>query len=364
MARESPHDALLAIYRRQPLRPMPIGIYARYLPRGEAEREVRNAGLGVIDYYPAVSMLAPPWHLLPGYLSEVRNCTLEVRFSWQDGQFSEIRSFQTPVGTISEWLQKDPTYGSDWIKKFYIECEEDYKIMQYVVENVVFSSNHAQFKKKQQDLGADGLLLARLDRSPYQKLLIELAGPERFLADLAEDHPPLLELMEVMEFKLDEAFGLALESPAEAFWQPDNITADMTPPRMFSRYCIPFYERRCSKLRTAGKPYVVHMDGRLKPLKELIAAGGIDCIESFSLPEVGGDLSLAEALDAWPDRAVAANFPAPLCLGDDAEIAAFAGRILSTIADRSNPFMLQVSEDIPADSWKRVLPILLSFPGW
>jgi len=42
-------------------------------------------------------------------------------------------------------------------------------------------------------------VLGRLDRCPFQKLLIELAGPERFLLDLS-DAPELVNgLIEAMD---------------------------------------------------------------------------------------------------------------------------------------------------------------------
>ncbi len=363
MKRRSSHDLLLSIYQRKSTNRTPIASYARYLPRGAADRELRSAGVALIDYYPVVSMLAPPWHMLPGYLSEVKNCDLDIRFTWENGERLEVRTYKTPVGSISEHIQRDPGYGSEWIKKHYVEREEDYKILQYIVENVVFTGNFHAFEQRRRDLGEDGVVLARLDRSPYQKLLIELAGPDRFLIDLAEERPPLLELLSVMEHRLEDAFNLALESSAEAFWQPDNITADMTPPKYFGQYCKPLYDRRGAVLKSMGKPYVIHMDGRIKPLADLIASCCFDCVESFSLPEVGGDLPLQDAFARWPDKSVAANFPAPMGLREDAEIRAFSESVIAEVQANGRPFILQISEDVPEGSWRRILPILLDVTG-
>jgi hypothetical protein len=97
------------------------------------------------------------------------------------------------------------------------------------------------------------------------------------------------------------------------------------------------------------------MDGRTKPLKDLIAQSFIDGIESFTLPELGGGLSLAEARSVWPGKVIIPNFPASLCLLDDMAIRSFLARLLAE-AGKEEPFMLQVSEDIPTSEWKRVLP--------
>jgi len=67
-------------------------------------------------------------------------------------------------------------------------------------------------------LGEDGVVLSRLDRSPYQKLLIELAGPERFLIDLYTNPKPVEKLMQVIGLRQDDQLALALDSEAAFIW--------------------------------------------------------------------------------------------------------------------------------------------------
>ena len=362
MAKMTVHDRMLAVYRHEIPDQIPVSIYKRYLPYSYTERIVRNMGMGVSDYYPPVSLLAPPWHTHSGYISEVKGVDLQVRFSWENGKTVEIRTYETPVGTVSQRTTKDPHYGSDWISKYYIETPEDYKIMQYIVEHTVFRKQGKELQTKMEELGTDGVVLARLDRSPYQKLLMELAGPERFLVDLYTDPGPVIELIETMNRRMDEAFEMALETPVEVVWQPDNISVDMTPPDAFKRYCLPFYEKRGQRLQEAGIPYVIHMDGRLKALKSLIAQSTFDVVESFSLPLLGNDLPLTDAWAAWPDKVVLPNFPSPICLESDEEIEAFVSGLLAEVGS-DRPFMLQVSEDIPTSEWQRVLPVLCRSVG-
>lgn len=351
---------MLAVYHGRLPDRTPVSIYGRYLPRGSLERELRNAGLGVIEYYPVASLLAPPWHLLPGHLSEVRDADLDIRYTWEDGVAIETRTYRTPVGTVWQRSQRDPGYGSDWITKFYIERPEDYRVVRFLVENTVLRSNHEAFRARKDDLGEDGVLLGRLDRSPFQKLLIELAGPERLHADLHEAPGMVSELLDALERRQDEAFAMALDSDIDVLWQPDNISADMTPPNCFQKYCFPFYQKRARTCRQVGKPYLVHMDGRLKALSNLIARCPIDAVESFSLPEIGGDLTLPEARALWPDKLILPNFPASLCLKPESFIESFLRGICPTPTG-ATPFMLQISEDIPPGEWKRVLPVVCSF---
>jgi len=348
---------MMAVYRREVPDQLPISIYKRYLPSGETERLVRNLGLGIGDYFPPVTLLSPPWHTHSGYVSEVKGADLHVRFSWEYGQKVETRTYETPVGKVTQEITQDPSYGSDWVRKHYITGLNDYRVMQYIVENTIFRRNDEELRARTANLGGDGVVLGRVDRAPYQKLLMELAGPERFLEDLHTEPEPVTELLEAMTRRMNEAFDLALETNVEVIWQPDNISADMTPPDAFVKYCQPFYDRRGKQLKAAGIPYVVHMDGRLKPIKDAIASSAFDAVESFSLPQVGNDMTLEEAWQAWPDKVILPNFPSPLCLEPDQKIEAFLEELWHRVGP-DRPFMLQVSEDIPAAEWQRVLTVL------
>jgi len=349
-------ERILAVYRNQMPDKVPFGIYSRYQRSGEVERLARNSGLGILSFYPVVSLLAPPWHVHPGYISEIKNSTFNISNKWNAGKLIEVRSIETPVGTISQHIIKDPSYGSDWVDKPYINSEEDYKIMQYVVENTVFESQEKAIYQKMKDLGEDGVLLGRVDRSPYQKLLIELVSPEQFLMDIYINPAPIEELMQVIDSRLDEQFDMALNSKVDVIWQPDNVTSDTTPPDIFSKYHLPYYKKNGFKCKQAGKVYTVHIDGKAKALSEQIGNVPINVIESFSIPIMGGDMTIEEALAVWPDKVLCPNFPSSLSLEDENSIINHINDMKLSFGKR--PFMIQISEDIEIDKYDHVLKAL------
>ena len=120
----------------------------------------------------------------------------------------------------------------------------------------------------------------------------------------------------------------------------------MTPPVAYRQHCLPFYQRRTALAHQAGKPLLVHMDGRLRALAPLIRESGFDVVESFSLPDIGGDMSLAEAQGVWPETVVAPNIPANWAIRSEAEIVGSIGSLIDG-ARRGFPLMLQISEDFP-----------------
>jgi hypothetical protein len=99
------------------------------------------------------------------------------------------------------------------------------------------------------------------------------------------------------------------------------------------------------------------MDGRLGPLAGLIAASGIHAVESFTLPDMGGDLTLADARRLFPAAIPHPSVPSNWFTLDDAALAARAAALAAEL--RGSPSMLQVSEDIPPAELDRVLDAVL-----
>ncbi len=352
-------ERMLAVYQHQMPDKFPVGIYSRYLPRGAAERELRGKGLGIIDYYPLVSFIGPPWHNNPGFTSEIKNTNIRVEYSWGGTGIIERRTYETPVGSVWQEREASVGAGSEHTRKHYICDIEDYKIMAYIIENTVIKSNEAEIVRRIDAMGDDGVVLGRMDRSPYQKLLIELAGAEQFLVDLYMGEDAVTQLMEVMGVRMDESIDMAMNSRAKLVWQPDNVTSDMTPPNSFREYVLPYYKKLSQKTKATGKTLIAHMDGKIKALKDDIAGSGIDVIESFSLKMIGGDMELAEAREAFSGITILPNFPSNLSQNSEEEILDFLGGF-KVAAGEDEPYMLQVSEDLADDTWKQVLPLIVS----
>ena len=353
-------DKLLAVYKHQNSGSIPWAAYGGFLlPCGENERYLRNAGCGWIHWTPVCSWLPPGMGHMNGWIleSEVKNVDTSIRFVWRDGKRAIRRTYETPVGTIYEELEQEPGYHSNWVKKFMIEKHEHYEVVKYIVENTLFRECYGDFEEARDNLGTDGVELAVCDRSPFQKLLLEICGTEQLTFDLT-DRPDIVEdLLSAMARKQDEAFSIIADSPAEVVWMVDNVTGDITTPGVFDKYCMPFYNRQCDLLHSRDKILAVHFDGRLKPLKTLIDSTNIDVIESFSFREMGGDMTIEEADAAWPDKSIVANIPSFLCNRGEREIRIYLEDLLTRVSPRKN-FMLELSENFPPPELRRVLPIL------
>jgi len=290
-------EKILAVLQKKGQDKIPWAAYDLYLPRGKVERELRNSGCGLIEYYPVSSLLTPAMASegMWVYESEVKDVEMSIKTVWEDNERVLIRTYHSPLGSIFEKVKEDPGYHSMWVKKFSINSPPDYEIAKFIIENTIYRENYDSFLQAQENLGDDGVVMALMDRSPWQKMLFELVGAERLYIDFHDNRTLVEDLLSSIERKSDEAYRIAADSPAEVIWIPDNITGDLTEPKIFEKYCLPFYNKQGKLLHRKNKTIGVHMDGKLKCLKDLIKKADIDVIESFTLPEAGGDLSIEEA---------------------------------------------------------------------
>jgi hypothetical protein len=122
---------LATLYWNEPDQ-VPLTVYEMILKRGMRERLVRNLGVGLI-YRPA------PFQV------EYRNVEVTRKEYWEHGKRLIRYTLTTPVGAIWETLEPDVTcYDTNtWIKEYLIKQPEDYRVMEYVWQNMVFHDNSA-----------------------------------------------------------------------------------------------------------------------------------------------------------------------------------------------------------------------------
>jgi uroporphyrinogen-III decarboxylase len=313
------------------------------IPTGAAERELREMGLGIITR-------------LPAHRVEHREVQYGSTEYWEEGRHMLRRTICTPVGEVSQISQLDAAYGSAWIMEHFIKRPEDYGVMEYVYRDGVYHDNYAAIRAAQQALGGDGLVMIRVAKGPIQEILYQMAGMERFSIDYYERRECIDSLYDVMVQRYDELYALAAEAPVEILQSADNITSDVVGIERFERYCVPCYERHQKSIAGAGKHLAVHLDGRLRVLKEAIAAAPFEIVEAFT-PAPVGDMTVAQARAAWPDKALWLNFTSSMHLQPGETIAAHTRQLIEE-AGTKRGFAIGVTEDIPMQHCARSLRVI------
>ena len=287
---------------------LPFFHYWRHSQIGWAERECRNRGMGM------------NW-VRPSYTMKMHGVNVSETPAVISGQVVIRRTYSTPVGSIYLDEKREPGVGqwhaqrswrdvSPWQTKRLIREPEDYKVLKYIVENTEYIADYFPIEQAMDWLGEDGVVLDGLPHSPMQMLMIDWIGSEqgRFFFHHA-DYPGLVDdLYGAISKSREPLYEIAAKSPAPIVLCGDNIDGVLVNPMLFEKYFMPEYEKQAKVLHNHGKLMAVHMDGRLKVLRALIAQTPIDIVEAFHPPPMG-DLSVGEALSLWKDKVIWIGFP-------------------------------------------------------
>lgn len=307
-------------------------IHGALLRRGEQERNLRNSGLGIVEKGVSAFRCYSP------------HIGISEKIVWEGGVCRNHKTYQTPNGELRAQTVKTPG-GGTWTQEYPVKSRNDLAILEYIVRDAVYENTPAAVQSAQAALGQDGIVVCRLPRSPWQQLLVEWMGIENACLALADYPKDMDRCMNAMAKAGEQAIRFTAESSADIAWSAENITASITSPTLFAQYCAPYYRRAASILHKSGKLYGVHMDGQLAALKKLIADTELDFIEGFTPPPMG-DLDLAEALAAWPNKVIWTNFPGNVFCQTDRQVMDYTLDLLR-VGCASGRFMLTIAEDLP-----------------
>ena len=306
-----PRESILTLLRGVLPDKLPFVHCDRHFPRGEKEREARNRGMGLLCYRPC-------------HVESISN----VEIVTKSEPNTLIRTYHTPVGSVTEVLRHgigyglgfmaSARYGRDWKgvaprrKEFIVKSPEDYKVLKFIAENIRYTPYYYPVEDQMRRLGEDGIVVTTLPYDPLQRLLLEWVGWRRLYTDLAKDRETVEEIYEIVEKKYEEElFPIAADSPSEVIVYGGNIDSILVSPSLFEKYHLPSYAKCAEILHAKGKILDVHMDGRLKALAELIAKSKVDLVEAFT-PTPMGDLPINEALSLWKNKIIWINFPSTI----------------------------------------------------
>jgi len=281
---------------------------------------------------------------------ETPHCRFEHDDFEREGQRFRRTTLHTPAGSLFEERQFEPAYGSSSIRRHYVQEPRDYDVLVAYLRDGVVLDDYAGYAKVDAGLGADGLPLPAVERTPYQQLWVQWAGLGNLSVHLAECPDKVEAVIELLRQRTRRIFEIAARSPAPFIDFPDNITAPAIGPERFRRYCVPLYDELAAMLAERGAYAFVHMDGYLKPLWGDIGRCGIRGIDSLS-PPPDNDTSVAAARRMWPEMRLWVNFPSSCHLRGYKGARAVAQRILEEDGG-SGLLQIQISENVPKAAWR------------
>jgi hypothetical protein len=260
----------------------------------------------------------------------------------------KVTRVRTPFGElreVQEWLPDSFSIG--WTERF-VKDWRDLKALRYLYEHTHYEADYEPAARRYDLVGDNGLVLCYLPRSPFMQLVALDAGIEAVTYALSDAPAELEETLAAIGRKHDEASEIALSSPAECLMIPENLSSEVVGKRLYGAYVRPHDERWTRRIREAGKPSFLHIDGTLRGLIREASATGFKVLEAVT-PAPVGDIEV-EDLHRWvePETILWGGLPGVYFtdLVSDAAFDAFVRRVLEVM--RSAPrYVLGVADQVP-----------------
>ncbi|MFV0529070.1 MAG: uroporphyrinogen decarboxylase family protein [Lachnospiraceae bacterium] len=213
-----------------------------------------------------------------------------------------IRTCTTPVGTVQETFAGPMAWGDiSHRTSGFVKTLEDYKILQYVFENMQFTPNYDWYEERLALIGDYGILAPQATefRSSLEYLLE--TDLERTIFDLS-DHPEIVEeFLDALKEANYRACKVAAGCPATYYnvWEDSSTT--LLSPTWFEEYVLPEFNGFTEILQQNGKKLIHHACGKIKNLLPLMKQESVVAFESVT-PNPVGDVRIRDCFDAWDDK--------------------------------------------------------------
>ncbi|MCR4412529.1 MAG: hypothetical protein NUV77_08920 [Thermoguttaceae bacterium] len=241
-----------------------------------------------------------------GFIYRVELRGVEVRRR-QEG-LETLTEYVTPVGTVTTRLRGTEHLRRQGIQDaevgFMLKRREDYPVVEYLVEHTHYLPAYEEYEAYEREVGDDGYPMVNCGDCPMHHWMRALAGYDQAYYHLNDFANEVERLVAVMTDRYkDSIWKHMLDSPARLLMHGHHLSSQMTPPPLFERYILPYYQELTPRLRARGKVVALHADNDTRLILSLIERAGIGMAECFvTSPMV--KTTLAEARAAWGDRVI------------------------------------------------------------
>lgn len=237
----------------------------------------------------------------PLYRAELRGVQVRVRTKGRE----TVTEYETPVGTVSTLLRITPDLERQGVRgrevEHMIEQGEDYGPVLFMVEHTELIPTPEEFLAYEESIGEDGVAMAESGDCPAHRIMREFTGYQNFYYQLHDHLQQIEQLLEALSEQAEQILQFALGSPAQIIRHDGNYDAQLTPPPIYTKYFLPWFQHFTGALHAAGKVVSTHTDGHNDGLMELILQSGFDIAEAFTPPPMT-NIGVADARAAWGDK--------------------------------------------------------------
>jgi YD repeat-containing protein len=289
-----------------------------------------------------------------GHVYRVAYDGLEFTTAQHDNQ--TITEIHTPLGSLRQVVVASQELADQGIqglmKEHYLKSARDYHLLEWVVERMQFIPTYADYLAYDQDIGEDGLPMVEIAFSPFWNFLEVFAGFDNAFYHLI-DYPNEVEhlLRRIEEVYRERLWPVVANSPAQLILTDAHLNSQLTPPRLFEKYLMPYHRDLSALLRSRGKCPALHADADTSRILGHIEESGWEMVECFvTVPMV--PMTLVRARQAWGNRMIIwGGIPSVLLSAGTPEnvFQAYVQDVFKTIAP-GDAFILGIADNAMPDS--------------
>jgi len=223
-----------------------------------------------------------------------------------DASYNTVRyRFNTPTGTLTMVLQSD-AYTS-WVSEPLVKDKKDIDLIGEFVTTPLADVDAVN--RAAEDFGQRGVVRGHIccfdvfgQPGCWQDACC-LVGTQRMILEAHDDPAWVHQLLTILQDR-KKGFIRSLKGARYDLLELGGGDASTTviSPRLFDEFVAPYDAELISLAHEAGQRIVYHTCGGMMPILENIADMNPDAMETFTPPEMGADVDLAEAKRRIGDR--------------------------------------------------------------
>ena len=341
--RFTPAERVMRALNGAPLDKPPFTSYECFVQPCTDERILRERGMCIVYRTRSYTLETPDVKVTARHYRDERGARL-------------IRTeYETPVGTLHTTQEQSEL--TTWAHSYMFKTPDDYKPLQFILDNTVVRENLGGVQKLMDDLGGDFIVRDGLPLEPLQQFISgAYMDPENFSYEWYDNRDMLLSLYRSACRINEQCLAIVAKSPAKIVNYGGNVVPQIIGREIFQQYYMPHYEMACSVLHASGKLVGCHFDANNAPIMDLIAKTPLDYIEAY---DPGISPGLADAVAAFQDKAIWINWPSPWHLNPLAQIESDTVSLLSQ-AKGFKKLLVGITEDVPPDRWRKVYASIMN----
>lgn len=332
---------LEAIFRGEMVDRIPFALKGWRVAPCQAERELRNRGMGIFDSAAVYRTRSPNVQSTAFHFTDEAGVRL-VRTVTQTPA-GELTSVSRPLGSV----RGDST---SWTVEHMFKGPADYARLRALVEDRRYEPCYEVFEIARARAGADAFFKTGAPGCPLHTVLYTFMGPEVFAIEWAERRDEILALCAAMTANEEPIYEIVARSPALPVQCGGNYAPEMLGKQRFLEHVVPHWEAAAAVLHAGGKMLGCHLDANNRLWADEVGAAPLDWIEAFT-PAPDTDMTFAEARAAWPGMVQFINFPSSVHLQPAPTIQATTRQLVRESAP-GDRFVIGITENVPEHRWR------------